>query len=170
MIPTVVQILIAIATILGSGVVSAIVSNHFTVTRAEREFKRKKLEELFLAVHKYGISLLSQNIVWPRVMKGELTYDEANTLNLKNADHAIGHFEIAEMLVNIYFPELRSNFDEIITVRDGINAQRKLFTKSYIEQEPTESYIKPFNEALTLLAKVHENFKKRLIQVSNEIK
>ena len=168
--PVTTQLLISIVTILGSGVVSAIVSHYFTVTRAEREFKRKKLEEMFLALHKYCTSIASQNIVWPAVMRGELTYNQALDANIKGQDYAIGHFEIVEMLVNIYFSELRPDFDNILLCLARIKDIKEDFTKSYKNEEQTESFIKPLNEALLVLAKVEEMFKKRIVEIAQKMK
>ena len=142
---TEVQLAVSLATILCSGVISAIVTHKLSTGRAEREFRRKKLEELFFAVHTYCNKLISANLVWPRVMSGEITYDEANELNIKNHDKQDKSYEIAQMLVNIYFPQLRPQLKAILKRRDQINQIRSEFKKIYQQRgEPCESFIKPF--------------------------
>jgi len=71
-----VQLIISVATILCSGVISAIVTHRLASSRAERDFRRKKLEELFVAISRYCNKLATANIMWPRVMRGELDYNQ----------------------------------------------------------------------------------------------
>jgi hypothetical protein len=140
---TEVQLTVSIATILCSGVISAIVTHKLSTSHAEREFRRKKLEELYFAVHTYCTKLFSANIMWPQVMRGEITYDEGNDLIIKNHDRQDKSHDIAQMLVNIYFPELRPHLQAILKRRDQINRIHSEFKKSY-RGEPCHSFLKPF--------------------------
>src|SRR5438105_6769249 len=107
------QLLISIATILCSGVISAIVTHKLSTGRAEREFRRKKLEALFMAVHTYCNKLFTANLMWPRVMRGEIDYNQGLDIFIKNHSEKDDSAEIAIMLINIYFPELRPALDLI---------------------------------------------------------
>jgi hypothetical protein len=151
MTPTEIQIIISIATILCSGVVSAVVTHKLSTGRAEREFRRKKLEELFFAVHTYCTKLFSRNIVWPQVMRGKISYDDANGLIIQNHDKQDKSHDVMEMLVNIYFPELRPHLLGILNRRDQINTIYGEFTKSYKRQENCECYIQPFLDELSAI-------------------
>jgi hypothetical protein len=163
--PTYVQIGIAIATILGSGVVSAAVSHHFTTRRAEREFRRKKTEELFLAFHGYCTLLSSQNVVWPQVMDGTLTYNQALDINADRKDKDFAHFENVEMLVSLYFPTLRPIWTEVLSVRDQINRIRGDFKKQYKIYGPDPSFIRPFCDTVLSLDGKEKAFKDHLAEI-----
>jgi hypothetical protein len=67
-----VQLIVSIAT---SGVVSAIVTHFLSTGRAEREFRRKKLEELFMAVHTYCTKLFSANMRWTPIFRPQVSFD-----------------------------------------------------------------------------------------------
>jgi hypothetical protein len=135
---------VSVATILCSGVVSAVVTHKLSTGRAEREFRRKKLEELYFAVHSYCNTLFSANMIWPQVMRGEVTYNEANDFIIKNHDKEDKSHDMTQMLINIYFPELRQHLQAIMQRRDQINQIRSEFKKSYERRENCDRYIKPF--------------------------
>jgi hypothetical protein len=126
MTPTEIQIIISIATILCSGVVSAVVTH--------------KLSTLF-----------SRNIVWPQVMRGKISYNDANGLIIQNHDKQDKSHDVMEMLVNIYFPELRPQLLGILNRRDQINAIYGEFTKSHNREENCECYIQPFLDELSAI-------------------
>jgi hypothetical protein len=150
--PTEVQLIVSLATILSSGVLSAIVTHKLSTGRAEREFRRKKLEELFIAVHTYCNKLFSVNIVWPRVMKGEIDYNQGLELVIKNqGEKEDSGFDAATMLVNIYFPELRPRLQAILQRRDQINQIHSEFKQSYQQGRPCGSFLKPFLAELSAI-------------------
>ena len=138
-----VQLIVSIAT---SGVVSAIVTHYLATGRAEREFRRKKLEELFMAIHTFCTKLFSANIIWPRVMHGEITFDEGTAFVINNLGDRDKSADIAAMLVNIYFPELRPGFQTILQRRDQINDVYSEFKQAFQRGEPCVRFIKPFLE------------------------
>jgi hypothetical protein len=147
--PLVIQMIVSVATILCSGVVSAVITHKLSAGLAEKEFRRKKLEELYFALHTYCGKLFSTNMVWPRVMRGEITYNDANDLIIKNHDKEDKSHDVAQMLVNIYFPQLRPQLEAIIQRRDRINQIRSAFKKAYERQENCDRFIKPFWDELS---------------------
>jgi hypothetical protein len=166
---TYIQIAISIATILGSGVVSAIVAHKFTVSRAEREFRRKKLEELFLAADRYCRHLMTWNMVWTPVMKGDLDYNQGLDVQLQNKDKLTQDYEVIDMLVALYFQELRTDLDKILSRRDKTNEIHSAFRKTYEQQGETEQYIKPFNAQLLQLTSDEKSFKAKVVELANKL-
>lgn len=120
--PLEVQIIVSVATILCSGVVSAYVTHRLSVGQSEREFRRKKLEELYFAIHTYCIKLFSTNMFQLQAMRGEITINDANQhiIQYHQGKEDKSH-DVAQMLVNIYFPKLKPQLAAIINRRDRIN-------------------------------------------------
>ena len=83
---------LGLLTVLGSGVASGIVTYRLNANQKEREFKRKKLEECFRAVHHYILSITTSYLVWIDVMSGKITYDQANDMIMR---------EVSGKIVNI---------------------------------------------------------------------
>jgi hypothetical protein len=168
--PTHIQLGIAAASILGSGVVSAIVSHAFTSRRAMRDVKRSKAEALYIAVHGYCNLIAAQNIVWPRVMRGELTYDKALDINSEGRrERDYLHHENAEMLISLYFPSLEKEWSCILKVRDRINEIRSVFKEEYCARGPSDRFLKAFLDAMHSLGPAESEFKVRLAKIVKRI-
>jgi hypothetical protein len=165
-----IQLVISIATILSSGVVSAIVTHKLSTGHAEREFRRKKLEELFMAVHTYCTKLFTANIMWPRVMRGEIDYNEGLDIFMKGHGEKDTSAETAIMLINIYFPELRPGLDAIFQRRDQINRIQSEFKRTYQRDEPCDSFVRPFLAELAAIDTDEKNLTDELFRVSRDVK
>ncbi|HUJ10500.1 MAG TPA: hypothetical protein VL171_10795 [Verrucomicrobiae bacterium] len=142
------QILLALTTVLGSGVLAAFVAHKFAERREEREFRRRKSEELFLAVHGYCITFVSRNMLWPRVMDGEMDYNKVLDINAEDKAPTPGHYETMQMLINIYFPDLLPDFRAILAAREPINDMKANFRNAYERGTPTRQFSEPFSRAL----------------------
>jgi hypothetical protein len=111
------NILIPLVSILCSGVVSAIVAQVLINSRSEKDFRRRKLEELFLSIDKYCVALSTGYSAWPKVAKGELTYDQGLDFILSLDKQEFGGvFEKSQMIIALYFPELTADFQKVMEV------------------------------------------------------
>lgn len=168
--PTAAQISISVGTIICSGVASAYVNHKLTSGRLERDLRRQKLEELYMAAHGYCKLLGIYNMVWPRVMKGELDYNQALDINRENAKPEPKYLETSSMLVNIYFRSLRPHLDAILRCRDDINKIQGDFKKDYEQAgEPDEAFLRPFLKAFLQIDQVEAQFDEALFKVADEI-
>jgi len=84
-------------------------------------------------------------------MRGKISYDDANGLVIQNHDKQDKSHDVMQMLVNIYFPELRPHLLGILNRRDQINAIFAKFTKSRKREENCECYIQPFLDELSAI-------------------
>lgn len=132
---TATQIIVALATVLFGGVVSAIVQGWIASRKARKELRQQKLEELFLATNRFCNMLTTHNLPMLRAMEGKIMYDEAKELEIKNVDKQDNSFEIMRMLVNIYFPELSPQFKNIVDRRGRINEVRTKPNANQFRQE-----------------------------------
>jgi hypothetical protein len=113
-----VQLVISVATIIGSGVVSAIVTFRLNKQREERNLRREKLEQLLLSVDRYVVNLANHFMIYERCAEGVYDLNAANDLFIKQGVDELRPFETSRMLTAIYFPDLQPNLDEIIKLRD----------------------------------------------------
>jgi hypothetical protein len=88
------QLVVSLMTIAFSGLVSAVVTHQLSTSRQERDFRRKKLEELYLAVVGFCTSIQTANIVWLPVMRGDFAYNTGLDLQIKNLLWAAGSVEL----------------------------------------------------------------------------
>lgn len=123
---------IALLTVLGSGVVSGIVTYRLNADQREREFRRVKLEECFRAVHHYILVLTTHYLVWLRVMSGDLSYNEANEMLISEGKREDREYPLsAELLIRLYFPALRGHLDSLLQIRDEMDRLHGEFVRAY---------------------------------------
>jgi hypothetical protein len=164
------SIWLGILTIIGSGVVSAIVTYKLNLVKSEREFRKQKLQELYLAFHRFNIALGSHNIVWLPVMEGKMDFNKALEIIIENAPKHTGHWEELCMLVDLYFPEMDKHSKRIIEIRDILNAIQRDFKMAYERGLETNSFLKPFSDTILLLDSSEKEFKKELSTLASKLR
>lgn len=161
------QFLISILTIIGSGVVSAIVTYKLNRSKEVKELYRAKLEELFKAVHRYSTILFTDNLLWLDVMKNKITYNEVLELQVKQTNSEDrGHYETCLMLINIYFPELIKDFDNLLKSRNHLNKLQKDFMSEYEKNGFSIKYKEQFNNELLLMGQKEDKIKEMIYRLA----
>jgi hypothetical protein len=126
------QIILSLITIICSGVASAIVTYKLNSSRDERQFLRKKLEEVNLAFMGYSRQLCTYFIQHQAVMAGKITFNDALDLTIKGSSDNERHHEKLSMLINIYFPHMSPHVDEIGKCREAGNDIIGEFKAAYL--------------------------------------
>ena len=148
---------------------SAVVVHYLTNAREERDFRRKKIEELFLALQAWCVTFIAHHVVWPRVMMGEMDYNQALDIQLENPPKSQGKIETVTMLVNLYLPALRPQLQAILKARDEVNKIHAQFRKTYKNIGPHlshEKLVRPFNDAMTQFEQAQEQFNTALFKAA----
>ena len=93
-----------VVTVISSGMGAGIVTFGLNTMKAERDFLRSKLEALYLAVHKY--TELNATI------SALLMQNHTELLRKELADEDYEHVSQLVMIIDLYFPQLRPQYDE----------------------------------------------------------
>lgn len=118
---TVTQVIIPLLTIGFSGILSAYIAHHLATTRADREFRLKRLEELFLSLTRFSKHYTVAVTPYLLVMRGQNTLAAVQEIiDKQTTSEDAQHLENIEMLIKIYFPSLNPHFDRILRLRDQI--------------------------------------------------
>lgn len=112
------QIALGILTIGASGLASGIVTFKLDSSRDARRMRREKLERLFIAHTAFKRELDVNWFPYMFAMSGEISYNDALDLTIKNGVSGERNFETIEMLVMLYFPELTKGLAELARIRD----------------------------------------------------
>jgi len=162
-----ITILVAIFTVLASGVVAALVSHFLTKRKEELFYKRAKLEVLYKYIELYKTLLFVTNHMWLNVMNGDIDFNTGLDMQINNNDDENKKLlpEI-EMLINLYFPKFLVGFKNLIEKRDKVNELYKHFKSTYKLHGPTVDYSKNRKEFLKALLDIDEASKKLLHEVS----
>jgi len=81
----------------------------------EKESMRLRHEELYVESRKYFDAIVIYYLPYRKVMEGELTFNQALdiTIERSKSDHQPHR---VKMLIDLYFPELKAEFDELMAV------------------------------------------------------
>ena len=116
-----IQIGLSLLTVLSSGVVSATVTYMLNKRREERQLFRKKLEELYLATHKFENLLGGHLLLYLKGIDGKLDLNQVNDCQIEDNKRRgrESSCDDAMMLIAIYFPQLQKEWDDFLKVRDA---------------------------------------------------
>src|SRR5882757_3262307 len=93
------QVVIPLLTIIFSGLLSAIITHWLSSTRADREFRLKRLEELFVSLQRFSQNFLLIMTPLIPVLAGQTTYSETEKTIDKHTDSDAGkQLQTVEML------------------------------------------------------------------------
>lgn len=86
----------------------------------EHENTRLRHEELYVESRKYLDAMVSYFLPYRMVMKGELTFNQALDMTIQQGQSRDFQPHRVTMLIDLYFPELKPPFDEIMAVRGNL--------------------------------------------------
>lgn len=164
------QLIVSVATIICSGVVSAIVTYKLNSRKDERHLLRQKLEELNLATIRFCTQLDSNFLPYISVMTGKITYNQALDIVLKS-NNTDKNYDIISMIVNIYFPHLSPYLDNIHKARDEGNKIIHDFKRFYQSAGThSQEHYQKMCEVVKLLERAESDFKKAIQEKAKKIK
>jgi hypothetical protein len=95
--------------------------NQISEHRNRLEIKRARGEELYGLIHNWINIIGSRYLSLMRVMKEEYSYNDHLGLELKRHEKIKFDFGRIEMLIDVYFPEVRKFYDDAVESRTKIN-------------------------------------------------
>ncbi len=139
---------IAIITILGSGVFAGVATFGLNFWRAELDFRRAKIEELYAAVHKYTKEL---RIILKRIGGDRLVVDEGSLAMIENVDRI-------NLIIDLYFRPLLPTFNQFkSTIQTFIACEYKR------RDNPKE-----FKQGYLLIVEQGEKLKVKVVALSRQ--
>lgn len=137
----------------------------------EREFIRDKVEELYLLHEEWLNVFASSNLPFISLMKGEITYNDALDMFIDGNKNRTVDFKRLQMLVDLYFPEVKASFDRLATARDEVNKIKSEHKRQYKRGNiDGTAYVMPFIEAQQKLEGEASLVKEQIIQQSTRFK
>ena len=138
-----------IVTIVSSGVGAGIVTFCMNFWKAELDFRRAKIEELYAAAHKYTLEmqLLSANM---RI--GKVNWDNTSKV------FATGDFDRISLLIDLYFPRLHPSFKQFTLGLDAFIVQDGKFRTDDDQ----------FQEDIVRIGSIGEKLKKEVVALSRQ--
>ena len=160
-----------IVAIITSGTVSAIISFYLTARQKEKQLRQEKLEELFICISQWIKSFGIFSLNYRGAMQGKLSLKEVYELMSKIAgSNEKDNLEKIEMIIGIYFPNLQSNYDELMSCRAYTNKViTKFESKAEISGIAEGEFVKELDAELQKLDKVELDFKAAIFREANTL-
>jgi hypothetical protein len=140
-----------IGPVIGAGIAFCGVSlTHFFSTRWRKQDRQWRLqedmrvtllergEELYTLLHNWNVSFANGVNAYKRVMSGEIDYNWALDIVIQGASEDRHRFERIGLLIHVYFPSLRVNWEI---------AESRVHTSSSIESNFRAAYKKGISES-----------------------
>jgi hypothetical protein len=169
-------VLVSIATIALSGVVSALVTYRLNLRKDQDIFMRQKAEELYRSFDRYGHDLGVYFFNYFPLFNGLVDYNQhldgeikrgQETKNTKDA------FSEVEMLTGIYFPKLGTNLKDYLAVRTELHDFTRLHKEAYKAGSITDTkteWSAPFSKLLLRLGTAEKAFKESIVAEAQKYK
>ncbi|MDD4402771.1 MAG: hypothetical protein PHI24_13185 [Desulfitobacteriaceae bacterium] len=103
---------------------------HERKTRNE-EIMRDRLEEFYVLSNKYLNMLVGHYLPFRMVMEKEITFNQALDLVIESGSKSDCEPHRVTMLIDLYFPEVKPEFDKIVNVREKLNEIIDGYKKQY---------------------------------------
>jgi hypothetical protein len=157
-------LLVALLTVVMSGVVAAVVSYLLNTGKEQAFFMRRKGEELYLAAEAYERNLAKHFLPGYAVVKGEMSWNDYLDLEIKNADKNDKEASLQVlMLIDIYFPQLQTEFKKYSDQRDLLNKILNDHKRAYKAGNVGREFFRPFHEAMIQLDTRGKELKQAII-------
>jgi hypothetical protein len=131
-----ISLVVPLATVLASGVVSGVVTHRLNRNKEQTYFMRKKAEDLYLAADEFGRQMAIHMTGFLPLIDGRIDYNQMLDNQIRNPpkkDH--GGAETMEMLTRIYFPEIEPQLTELFTARTEFNKVTSAHKDAYRAEE-----------------------------------
>jgi hypothetical protein len=89
--------------------------------KRNEEILRDRLEELYVISNKYLDMQVTRFLPYRALMMGQITYDQALDMALKNGAKKDFEPHRVMMLIDLYFSSIKPSFQEIIDIRNKLN-------------------------------------------------
>ena len=154
-------------TILGSGLVVAIVTHIMSSAKEEKEFLRKKLELVYIDGQKFQDLIITIATAYLNYTRGAATSGETIGELAKHADAMPDLCNELTMLCNVYFPNLVPSLNAILDQRNkiGLTGARSLLK----DQSGDDEIHQELSDDFRILVETGEKFNKEVFAEAQRI-
>jgi hypothetical protein len=129
------------------------------------ELLRERGEELYELVDKWLKGLFGFYLNRSFVMQGKISLDQSLDLEIQARKERTDNFGRIEMLIDVYFPTVRAQYDAVIAGRSELNNVGTAHRRAYDQGEiDAPRFLAPYVQAQKVIEEAGEVLKKRIIE------
>jgi hypothetical protein len=139
--------------------------DHESVQR-KTELLRSRGEELYELTDKWLNSFFGYSLRRSAVMQGKLTYNQCLDMDINEGGKASSfNFGRIEMLVDVYFPNVRHAYDKMMAGRTEINKVELAYRRAYENGDHDGTrFLKPYVQCQKTVEEAGEVLKANLLE------
>jgi len=146
-----------------------IIQLHHENNARKQDLQRKRAKELYVESKKYLNALGSHYLPYKKVMKDELTFDQALGLTIESCSKMDYEPHRVTIIVDMYFPDLKKPFEEIMKIRELLNRIVDGYKEQYKTGETDGTkWLAPFQETLEKYIQAVKNFENLVASIKFE--
>jgi hypothetical protein len=100
---------------------SALINRTHELELRRQDLNRSRGEELYTLLQKWINAIQGYYLVKGSIMSGKLTYNQGLELEIKNGESINTDHVRIQMLIEVYFPNLQTKYDQLILHRETAN-------------------------------------------------
>jgi hypothetical protein len=142
---------ILFSSVISSSVIAAMISAELTQSKERWLLRRTKIEELYLSSSSWITHFGADLLLYLRVCKGDLTYDQLLDMVLKNATKykGMGEFKLKmEMNIRMYEPTLVRHLEDLESEISKLNKIRSEIERRWKQTGQASEFFQPLNKQL----------------------
>jgi len=133
--------------------------------RRNADVRRDRGEELYMLTEQWlnglGVNYLNQTFV----MQGKLTYNQYLDLVISNGEKNAVNFPRIALLIDLYFPNTRKAYDDVISIRTTLNKISGAHKRAYEGGDIDGArFLTPFVEAQKTIEAAGEAYKRQIVE------
>lgn len=132
------------------------------------ELVRERAEELYVIVKKWCGTMISDHFPYVRVMKGQLSYNNALDMTLASGEKREFDPDRMHMICDIYFPDISKEIDSLLKLNCEVLDFREAFKEKYESGKLTD--VKMAGVYINKINVLIEEARKLEHQVANAVK
>lgn len=137
----------------------------------DRALRRDRCEELYVLVDRWSTLLVSDKLPYMKVMRGELTYNQALDMTIVAGDKEnVPQVQRIRAIVEIYFPELVPDLSALFEARDSAAHIESTYRAQYKTGHVDGStFLAPMGSALELIHDRAEKLQVRIAEAARAV-
>jgi hypothetical protein len=159
-----------LASVLFGSVAAALVSHFLTTFRADREYRLRKLEELYMALEAASRHLRLLYHLMTKVADCTMSWKDA----AQKSDTLTGEFQrdqaTAKMIASVYFPDLVFVVDRLQEVADQRFNTIESFRVAHVHGKASPGYRTQFQAAFVSVLKRKREACEKVIEISKDVR
>jgi len=135
----------------------------------KEDLSRERIEDLYLHIEEWLNHLIAHYLPYIEVMQNKISYNDALDITIESGKNAKVNYKRLKMLIELYFPEVKSEFASLMEKRALANSIIEEHKREYKKGNTVGlKFVNPLLDASQKIDDHGLKIKNKLIEISNK--